>query len=99
MPVTAILKIKTTLPQAAEEAEQVFGEGGNPQATQVEEYIGLVNTPPVNGYVRVLIPEADAQTLEAIGSSPNADLVRVEWNGQEEFDTGNGELLGVICQS
>lgn len=102
--VTAILKIKTTLPAAAQEALTVFGEGGNPSATQVEEFIGIVNTPETNGYVRILTTPEFATALEQIAAGPgsqNADLVRVEWDGQQPFVCGQDEeqndiLLGGI---
>lgn len=106
---TAILKIKTTLTQAAAEALAVFGEGGNPEAAQVEDYLGIVNTPEINGYVRLAIPPSFGLALEYIaanGGSEHADLVRVEWDGQEEFivgmESGEGEdkrpiYLGVIA--
>ena len=89
--VTAILKIKTSLAEAAAEALAVFGEGGNPEASQVEDFLGIVNTPEINGYVRIAVPEAFGMALEHIdanGGSEHADLIRVEWEGQQEFQIG-----------
>lgn len=102
---TVILKIKTSLHETAEEALALYGEGGNPNAVQVEDFVGYVNTPPVNGYVRMLTTEAYCMALEYIaanGGSVNADLVRVEWEGQQPFvcgtdGEGNDILLGGIC--
>jgi hypothetical protein len=85
--ITAILKIKTTIEQVAQEALEVFGRGGNPTAEQIEGFLGYVNTPiQGDGYVRVLIGTEFGQALEYIHEnygSPNADLVRVEWLGQD----------------
>jgi hypothetical protein len=38
--ITAILKIKTTIEQVAQEALEVFGRGGNPTAEQIEGFVG-----------------------------------------------------------
>ena len=80
--VDAILIIKTSLAETAKEAMDLFGEGGDPQSTQVEGFIGYVNTPIGGGYSRVRIAERFGQALEYVAAnfgSPNADLVRVEW--------------------
>ena len=53
-----------------------------PDASQVEGFIGYVNTPIGGGYSRVRIAERFGQALEYVAAnfgSPNADLVRVEW--------------------
>lgn len=91
--VTAILKIKTSLAEAAKEALSVFGEGGNPEAAQVEDFLGVANTPEVNGFTRVAIKPAFGMALEFIaenGGSEHADLIAVEWEGQQEFQVGTG---------
>jgi hypothetical protein len=72
-------------------AKETFGEGGNPEASQVEDYLGYVNTPPLKGYVRTRIGKAYGVALEYIeeqGGSPVAELIRVEWPG-----LGPGESL------
>lgn len=59
-----------------------FGEGGNPDAVQIEDFIGFVNTTVNGDYVCVCIGKAYGMALEYIaanGGSPYADLVRVEW--------------------
>ena len=63
-----------------------FGEGGNPDANQVEEFLGFVNTPVQGeGYVRVRVGYAYGQALEYIetecGGNEIAELVQVEWPG------------------
>jgi hypothetical protein len=66
-------------------AKENFGEGGNPEATRVEDYIGYVNTPPLKGYTRVRINQAYGQALEYVeanGGNEFAELIRVEWPGQ-----------------
>ncbi len=80
--VEAILEIKTTLDEAAAEALALFGEGGNPDAPQEEDKIGICATIVLGGYVRILVTEAYGKKLEYIdenGGSEHADLVRVEW--------------------
>jgi len=65
-------------------AKETFGEGGNPEANIVEDYLGYVNTPPLKGYVRTRIGQAYGLALEYIeenGGSPVAELIRVEWPG------------------
>jgi hypothetical protein len=93
--ITAILKIKTTIEQVAQEALEVFGRGGNPTAEQIEGFLGYVNTPVSgDGYVRVLIGKEFGQALEYIHEnygSEHADLVRVEWLGQDRVVTGQDE--------
>ena len=74
------------LADLATEVKAVFGEGGNAEAPIVEEYIGFVNSPIQNGYVRVLIGKAFGMALEYIqdhGGSEHAELINVEWGGQE----------------
>jgi len=87
--VDVILKIKTSLPETAAECLAIFGEGGYQlgegetiEDVQVENWIGHVNTPLLQGYTRVRIGEYFGQALEFIdanGGSVNADLIRVEW--------------------
>ena len=76
------------LADLAAEVKATFGEGGNAEAPIVEEYIGFVNSPIQSGYVRVLIGKAFGMALEYIqdhGGSEHADLIQVEWEGQEMF--------------
>ena len=77
-----------TLKLMAAYAMTTFGEGGNDKATQIEDYIGIVNTPPQNGHIRILVPSYYAQALEYIesnGGSIYASLVWVGWPGVEEI--------------
>jgi hypothetical protein len=77
-------------------AKETFGEGGDPEANRVEDFIGYVNTPPLKGYVRARIGYAYGQALEYIeenGGSEIAELVRVEWPG-----LGPGESLNPETQ-
>lgn len=101
--VTIIAKLKEgyTIEQAAYEVWETFGKGGNPDPDiNIEEHLGWVNTPVSNGYVRCRVDTYYADTLEyleSIGGADTIDLVAVERDGQQEFDVGNGELLGMIC--
>lgn len=106
--VTVILKIREgkTLADVAGEVKATFGKGGNPDAPIVEEHLGFVNTPLTpDGYVRCLIDQSFGVALdyiESVGGSTTADLIHVEWEGQEMFQTGvdadgNPEYLGMIA--
>lgn len=82
------------LADLANEVKAVFGEGGNAEAPIIEEYIGFVNSPIQNGYVRVLIGKAFGMALEYIqdhGGSEHAELIKVEWDGQEMVQVGTYE--------
>jgi hypothetical protein len=90
--VTVILQFKppydtdheTGLALLAQTALDLFGTGGNPTAAQVEEFLGWVNTPVSNGYVRVLIDDYAANALEAMGDNSVGTLIRVERMGQDK---------------
>lgn len=96
--VEAIIKLKEgkTLADAAAEALALLGAGGNPEASQVEEFLGFCNTPVQHGYTRILCAEAYAQALEFLQSGETCSLVAVLWPGIEEptLDLPEGELLG-----
>lgn len=77
-----------------------FGEGGRPDETSFENRCGYANTPippEANGYMRVLIGKAYGVALEYIEANyenPIADLIRVEWNGQDMVDSGEVDEEG-----
>ncbi|MCB5270497.1 MAG: hypothetical protein LHW56_01475 [Candidatus Cloacimonetes bacterium] len=92
--VTAILKLKppydadpdAAIRELAQFSLDNFGEGGRPDEACFENRCGYCNTPVSNGYVRVLIGKAYGVALEYIEANydnPIAELVRVEWNGQD----------------
>lgn len=103
--VDVILQIKTDLAAVANEAQQIFGRGGDPAAESVENVLGYVNTPEVAGYVRVRIDDEAARQLELLNESANARLVRVEWPEQAPWppyqvgldDDGHPVYLGTIA--
>lgn len=97
--VTAILKLKVpydadpdnALRELAQFSLDNFGEGGRPDETCLENRCGYANTPVSNGYVRVLIGAAYGMALEYIEANyenPIADLIAVEWQGQDMVDSG-----------
>lgn len=105
MTVDAIIKLKppydedvtTGLTALAAFALETFGEGGNPEAAIVEDFIGYVNTPPLKGYVRVRIGAAYGMALEYIeeqGGNEYAELVRVEWPGLGDVLDDDGNPVG-----
>lgn len=93
--ITAIFKIKTSLKNAAQESLDTFGQGGRPEFTREEEAFSLCNTPVQNGYVRVIVAPHIAQALEYMRGKKmtggHADLVRIEWHGQDVVETGVDE--------
>lgn len=96
--IEAIIRLKEdkTLADAAAEAVALLGAGGNPEAVQVEEFLGYCNTPIQNRYTRVLCGDAYAMALEYLQSGETCELVTVLWPGVEEpvLDLTEGELLG-----
>ena len=97
--VTAILKLKAPYDADPDEAirdlaqfsRDNFGEGGRPDDECFENRCGYANTPVSNGYVRVLIGVAYGMALEYIEDNydnPIADLIAVEWQGQDTVDSG-----------
>jgi len=95
MTYTAILKITTSLPELAQECLNLFGEGAWPDATQVESFFALNNTPPQHGYCRVIVAEHIATALQWMQdngvTSDHGELVRVEWLGQDRVQIGIDE--------
>ena len=84
---TAILKIKTTLADAAQECLALFNEGARLDASFAEETFALYNTPLQDGYCRVVVAEHIATALQWMldtgVTSENVEIVRVEWAGQD----------------
>jgi len=109
MRISCIGKVKvpddTTLIPVAQEILDTLLLGGNvdPDAI-IEERVGFVNTPISNGYFRTSFDPAYASALQWIkdnGGAETVDLISIEWEGQEMFQTGidadgNPEYLGVI---
>lgn len=62
----------------AQTALDLFGVGGNPTADRIQGYLGYVNTPVENGYVRVRIEDEFATALEQIGETAVARFIRAE---------------------
>jgi hypothetical protein len=85
---TVIVKIKTTMEQAAQECLDQLGEGANPDATQVEAFFALNNTPDAGGYCRVVVAEHIAIALQYMFDSgiesEHVEIIRVEWAGQDK---------------
>jgi len=109
MRISCIAKIKdvedTTLIPVAEEVLSTLGLGGNPAPDIIlEERVGFVNTPISNGYFRTSFDPAYATALQWAkdnGGAETVELISIEWEGQEMFqtgtdDAGNPEWLGLI---
>lgn len=91
---TVIIKVKTTIEQVAEEADNLF-KGGNPLATQVESFFILNNTPVQNGYCRIVVTKETAELMQKMLAagyvSEHAEVIKVEWNGQDIVQNGVDE--------
>lgn len=96
--VTAILKLKpqydadpdTAVDLLAQWSNDTYGEGGLPGDAVFENRLGFVNTTVSNRYLRTRIGTAYGMAMEWIeesGGNPIAELVRVEWRGQDMVDT------------
>lgn len=90
---TVICKLKDghTIAEAALEVWQLLGKGGNPNAPIIEEHVGFVNTPISNGYFRSLFDTEYLPYLEGIkeiDASDSVEIVSIEYEGQEMFQTG-----------
>ena len=112
--VSIIFRLKTedALEQMRLECLQLLGAGANRQTPKIiEETFALCNTPPQNGYVRIVATPEFAQTLQAVKDqgyeSPFAELILIEWDGQTEFVTAEyddpefghvRELLGYMAE-
>lgn len=102
--ITCIIRLKEGFGMAdvAHEVWEVFGKGGNPDAPIIEEYVGYVNTPLCNGYVRAAFDPEYVHTLTCIreiDAAESAEIIRIETDGQTEYvvDEATGELLGYIA--
>lgn len=97
-----------SLTEVAKEVWEVFGKGGNPTAPIIEEYIGYVNTPVINGYCRAGFDSQFTTALQCIKEIDGADsceIISVEVEGQEMYQVGtiidqdgvdHPEYLGMI---
>lgn len=106
--VTAILRLKhpydadpdNALRELAQFFLDTFGEGGRPDEVCLENRCGYANTPihpEANGYVRISIGKAYGNALEFISANyenPIADLIIVEWQGQDMVDSGEVDEAG-----
>lgn len=95
MTTTAILKLKTTLPELAAECLALFGEGARLEDCGAVYTFKLNNTEPQNGYFRVNMAQHIAMGLDYATSqgyvSPNAELISIEWLGQDRVEVGTDE--------
>lgn len=84
---TIIARIKTTLPEAAQECLDLIGEGANPQATQAETFFSRCNTPPQVGFIRIPVDDHIVPLLEMFKNSgyisKHVEIVRIEHHGQD----------------
>jgi hypothetical protein len=94
-PITAIIKILTTIEQASQETLDVLGEGGNPEAEQPEAFFSLNNTLQGGPYCRVIVAPHIAAALQymldAGVTSEHVEVIRIEWQGQDMVQTGVDE--------
>lgn len=97
--ITSIEKLKPPYDETPEDAvdllaefvNETYGEGGLPGDPVFENRLGYVNTPVSHGYIRTRIGKAYGMALEYVeaqGGSPIAELIRVEWQGQDMVQTG-----------
>ena len=90
---TCIVRLKEGFGMAdiAREVWEVFGKGGNPDAPIIEEYVGYVNTPLCNGYVRAAFePQFTGalQYIKEIDGADSCEIISVEVDGQEMYQVG-----------
>jgi hypothetical protein len=85
--ITAIIKILTTIEQAAQECLDQLGEGARPDAEQIESFFALNNTPVAGQYCRVVVAPHIATALQYMLdsgiTSEHVEIIRVEWMGQD----------------
>lgn len=99
--ITCVAKLKEghTIADAAKEVWEVFGKGGNPEAEQVEDFVGWVNSPVIEGYFRALFAEeyiTALQYIKEIDAADSVEVIAVETDGQDDLLIGE-ELLGKIA--
>jgi hypothetical protein len=93
---TGVFKLKTSLQALAAECLDVFGEGARREDCG-ELYWFMLNSSDVsNGYVRIPMKEHIAVGLDYVVNtlgyiSPNADLIKIEYFGQDIVQTGEDE--------
>lgn len=72
-----------TLADVAEEVNAALGLGGDPDAEQVENVLGAVNTPVQGGYCRVRVHAQYLSALQgAAETATSCQIVRVEYPGE-----------------
>ena len=98
-----------SLAEVAREVWEVFGKGGNPTVPIIEEYVGYVNTPVINGYCRAgFDPQFTValQYIQDIDGADSCEIISVETDGQEMYQVGTivdqdgvelPEYLGLIA--
>jgi hypothetical protein len=97
--ITIIAHIKTDIDAVVLETQELFGEGSRVDAVRMEEHFALGNTPLEEAHMRIVVLPHIAMALDYLQSvytSPNVDLVKIEWDGCEDYTLPSGQLLGVI---
>jgi hypothetical protein len=88
MRLTAIIKVLSTMEQAAQECLDQLGEGARPDAEQIESFFALNNTPVAGQYCRVVVAPHIATALQYMLdsgiTSEHVEIIRVEWAGQDK---------------
>ena len=95
--ITAIFQVKTSLKDVVKEGKQKFHDKiGDEDFVQEECAFRFGNTPVKKGYVRLIIEEDIAITLESEKSkgviSDNMDLISVDRNGQTDLIVGQEDV-------
>jgi hypothetical protein len=89
---TAIIHIKTTLKELATECLTLLGEGANPDFDNELYAFYYNNTPVQGGYIRIPcashIATALQWMLDTAMTSDHAEIIKVEWLGQDMVQTG-----------
>lgn len=94
--ITAIIKIKEgyAITDCALESKECLGDCANPEAVQIEGFLGRYNTPVQNGYARVWISEEYAASLEYLKAVQAAKEGSVEEVVKEEGDLKGDLIIG-----
>lgn len=93
---TAVIQVKTTIEQVAQECLELFGEGANPESEIQEMFFKLCNTPVSHGYCRPYVAEHIATALQYLidndqAETDNAKIIKVEWHGQDMIESADEE--------
>lgn len=94
---TIVVKVLTSLQALAAEVLELMGEGARIEDCGELSWFKRNNTRIEGGFCRIVVDEHIAVALDYIKdqhTSPNCDLLRIEWHGQDYLmDEDTGELV------